>query len=42
VQFVQTNLAQQMHPKIIDSTGGYLKMEDVVNGISLLTLLRCN
>ncbi|KAK3133531.1 hypothetical protein QOZ80_6AG0537670 [Eleusine coracana subsp. coracana] len=31
-EFVQTNLAEQLHKKIIDSTGGYLKMEDVVNG----------
>ncbi|GJN33785.1 hypothetical protein PR202_gb22408 [Eleusine coracana subsp. coracana] len=32
IAFVQTNLAEQLHKKIIDSTGGYLKMEDVVNG----------
>ncbi|GJM98604.1 hypothetical protein PR202_ga15631 [Eleusine coracana subsp. coracana] len=31
-EFVQTNLAEQLHKKIIDSTGGYMKMEDVVNG----------
>jgi hypothetical protein len=42
VQFVQTNLAEQMHTKIIDSSGGYLKMEEIVNGTSLLSLLRCN
>ncbi|OEL34701.1 Zinc-binding alcohol dehydrogenase domain-containing protein 2, partial [Dichanthelium oligosanthes] len=32
IAFVQTNMAEQMNRKIIDSTGGYLKMEDVVNG----------
>jgi hypothetical protein len=36
MQFVQTNMAEQMSRKIIDSTGGYLKMEDVVNGTSFL------
>ncbi|WVZ65206.1 hypothetical protein U9M48_014612 [Paspalum notatum var. saurae] len=30
-EFVQTNLAEQMGHKIINATGGYLKMEDVVN-----------
>jgi hypothetical protein len=31
-EFVQTNLAEQMSRRIVDSTGGYLKMEDIVNG----------
>ncbi|ONM55476.1 ARP protein (REF) [Zea mays] len=31
-EFVQTNMAEQMSRKVIDSSGGYLEMEDVVNG----------
>ncbi|KAL6656141.1 hypothetical protein ACP70R_006967 [Stipagrostis hirtigluma subsp. patula] len=31
-EFVQTNLAEQMSRKIVDASGGYMKMEDVVNG----------
>ncbi|ONM55482.1 ARP protein (REF) [Zea mays] len=32
IAFVQTNMAEQMSRKVIDSSGGYLEMEDVVNG----------
>ncbi|KAG2635465.1 hypothetical protein PVAP13_2NG356603 [Panicum virgatum] len=31
-EFVQTNMGEQMGRRIVDSTGGYLKMEDIVNG----------
>ncbi|KAG8057012.1 hypothetical protein GUJ93_ZPchr0002g24337 [Zizania palustris] len=31
-EFVQTNMAEQLNHRIIDATGGYLKMEDIVNG----------
>ncbi|ONM55478.1 ARP protein (REF) [Zea mays] len=30
-EFVQTNMAEQMSRKVIDSSGGYLEMEDVVH-----------
>jgi hypothetical protein len=36
MQFVQTNMAEQMSRKVIDSSGGYLEMEDVVNGTPFL------
>lgn len=36
VQFVQTNMAEQLSRRIIDVTGGYIKMEDIVNGMFLL------
>ena len=42
MQFVQTNMGEQMGRRIVDSTGGYLKMEDIVNGTSFHTLLSCN
>jgi hypothetical protein len=42
MQFVQTNMAEQLNRKIIDSTGGYMKMEDIVNGTSFYTMLSCN
>ncbi|EEC84707.1 hypothetical protein OsI_31662 [Oryza sativa Indica Group] len=31
-EFVQTNMAEQLSRRIIDVTGGYIKMEDIVNG----------
>jgi len=42
MQFVQTNMGEQMSRRIVDATGGYLKMEDIVNGTSFHTLLSCN
>jgi hypothetical protein len=42
MQYVQTNMGEQMIPKIIDSVGGFLKTEDVVNGTSIGTLLSRN
>lgn len=39
MQFVQTNLAEQINHRIVDAVGGYLKMEDVVNGTLFLTFL---
>jgi len=41
-EFVQTNMGEQMSRRIVDATGGYLKMEDIVNGTSFHTLLSCN
>jgi len=38
MQFVQTNMGEQMSRRIVDATGGYLKMEDIVNGTSFHTL----
>uniref|UniRef100_A0A453KZE7 Enoyl reductase (ER) domain-containing protein n=1 Tax=Aegilops tauschii subsp. strangulata TaxID=200361 RepID=A0A453KZE7_AEGTS len=32
MQFVQTNMAEQINQKIVHATGGFLKMEEVVNG----------
>jgi len=37
-EFVQTNMGEQMSRRIVDATGGYLKMEDIVNGTSFHTL----
>ncbi|KAM3257952.1 hypothetical protein ACQJBY_049961 [Aegilops geniculata] len=31
-EFVQTNMAEQINQKIVHATGGFLKMEEVVNG----------
>jgi len=31
-EFVQTNMAEQINQKIVQSTGGFLKMEEVING----------
>uniref|UniRef100_A0A0D9XEI8 Enoyl reductase (ER) domain-containing protein n=1 Tax=Leersia perrieri TaxID=77586 RepID=A0A0D9XEI8_9ORYZ len=31
-EFVQTNMAEQLNRRIVDATGGYIKMEDIVNG----------
>ncbi|CAM0951698.1 unnamed protein product [Alopecurus aequalis] len=31
-EFVQTNMGEQINRKIVDSTGGFLKMEEVING----------
>ena len=34
MQFVQTNMGEQINRKIVDATGGFLKMEEIINGIS--------
>lgn len=37
MQFVQTNMAEQINQKIVQATGGFLKMDDIINGILHLT-----
>lgn len=31
-EFVQTNMAEQINRKIVDATGGFMKMEEIING----------
>jgi NADPH:quinone reductase-like Zn-dependent oxidoreductase len=31
-EFVQTNMAEQINRKIVDATGGFLKMEEIIDG----------
>ena len=32
MQFVQTNMGEQVNRVLVDALGGFLKVEDVVNG----------
>ena len=37
MQFVQTNMGEQVNRVLVDALGGFLKMEDVINGTVFLT-----
>ena len=41
MQFVQTNMGEQVNRVLVDALGGFLKVEDVVNGKLFLTQLSC-